>query len=268
MCSSSDIPSVLFTFLRFDSLCIIYIYMQRQRHSRTTISSLHFLFLLSTAVICTPQLNHLQTFFASILNDVRVAPESFAKYVEEQVECKYDGKYFDQMIETEEGVGCMRELSRYLHNMPTLFPLQLNPFLSLAAEQHSAYMAQSGALSHYMEGRGVASRLQENGEVKGNIVHVVFRTQKKVGSLITVLAFLLCDEGVKERGNREALLSSEMREVGVGASENENDFYLTLILAEEYVANKSYQSTVNQYKAEEKEYEIMKGDAEKMKGME
>lgn len=55
-----------------------------------------------------------------------------------------------------------------------------------------------------------------------------------MGSLISVLAFLLSDDGIGERQNRENLLNPFYEQIGIGAFENENDVYLTIILVENF----------------------------------
>lgn len=91
------------------------------------------------------------------------------------------------------------------------------------------------------------SFLKENGKVNGNSTQLVFKINKKIGSLITILAFILSDDGVVDRGNREALLSTDFDNFGLGGMENDEDFYLTILIVDSYEPTKTHKYEVSKY---------------------
>lgn len=115
-----------------------------------------------------PQLNDLQTFLTTLINDVRTSPDSFAKYIEERLLNKFEGKIFEDVLETIEGPSCMKDLSKELYSLQTLFPLQINPFLSQVAENHSRYMKEQGIITHYTQGSTPMDILKEKGTIVGS----------------------------------------------------------------------------------------------------
>lgn len=50
----------------------------------------------------------------TIINDVRTSPESFSKFLETKLLNKFKGKIFDDILETNEGSSCLKELSKKL----------------------------------------------------------------------------------------------------------------------------------------------------------
>lgn len=52
-------------------------------------------------------------------------------------------------------------------------------------------------------------RLKLKGTKYGSVTQIVAKFNKKIGSLIQILGFLIADDGVHNRSNRESLLSSK-----------------------------------------------------------
>lgn len=70
---------------------------------------------------------------------------------------------------------------------------------------------------------------------------------------------------MKLRQNRRTLLNERYEQLGIGAVEDEKDFFLTMILAEDFLPSRQFQQEIESYKGDKTEFEILKKDKTELK---
>ncbi|MCU0565514.1 MAG: CAP domain-containing protein [Oculatellaceae cyanobacterium Prado106] len=152
-------------------------------------------------------------------NRLRQNPQAYADELE-SLKQYYEGQYVTlpgmARIETIEGVSAVEEAIAALRRTDRLPPLTPSRGMSLAAADHVKDLGDRGATGHYgSDGSTPIARNSRYGKIPGNSL---------VGENISfspltlahwhVLQWLI-DDGVPNRGHREALLRSEYRKTGI-----------------------------------------------------
>ena len=209
-----------------------------------------------------PSFNGAQRLLTTLINDLRESPKSFSKYLEKNFISKFSHKIYKNKIETIEGPYAFKEASHYLKRLPSRFPLKLSSYFSKIAENHSKSMSALKKVSHYSNGKTPISILKKKGKIFGKLTQIVTKVDKEIGSLITILAFLIADDGVEDRLNCKAIMYADFEIVGVGVVEDEKDCYVTVILGDVYEPGLGFKEEIEDYKGLEGELEVLKGDEE------
>lgn len=209
-----------------------------------------------------PIFNESQKLLSTLINDLRQSPKSFSKYLDKNFIPLFSHKIYNNKIETIEGPYAFKEATHYLKRLPSRFPLKLNPYFSKIAETHSLSMKSSKTVSHYSEGKTPISILKKKGKIFGKLTQIVTKVKKDIGSLITILAFLIADDGVEDRLNCRAIMYNGFEMIGVGVVEDEIDCYVTVILGDFYEAGVSFRTEIEDYQGLKEELSVLSGDSE------
>jgi len=91
-------------------------------------------------------------------------------------------------------------------------------------------MASLGKLTHYDDklNTPIQRLFKVASSVKGKTTQVVARLDKKLKDLLSVIIFLLIDDGISNRFNRKVLLSDEWTKIGLGLKFESSFFYITI----------------------------------------
>jgi uncharacterized protein YkwD len=170
----------------------------------------------------TPTLN--EEYYAALdrgivdeLNRVRTNPSGYATGLERELQY-YKGNLFrrpddESALETREGTSAVVEAIRVLRQTPPMSPLRLSPPMSEAAEDHVRDQAPRGLMNHRgTDGSMAWDRVSRYGDWK-----------KKISENMTfgpmtahdVVAALLIDDGIADRGHRKNVLDPDVHLVGV-----------------------------------------------------
>jgi uncharacterized protein YkwD len=151
------------------------------------------------------------------LNRARTDPSGYAAGLERDLQY-YKGNLFrrpddDSALETREGASAVLEAIRVLRHTPPMSPLRLSAAMSEAAEDHVRDQAPRGLMNHRgTDGSMAWDRVSRYGEWK-----------KKISENMTfgpmtphdVVAALLIDDGITDRGHRKNVLDPDVHLVGV-----------------------------------------------------
>jgi uncharacterized protein YkwD len=151
------------------------------------------------------------------LNRVRTNPSGYAAALERDLQY-YRGNLFrrpgdDAALETREGTSAVVEAIRVLRQTPPMSSLRLSGPISEAAEDHVRDQAPRGLMNHRgTDGSMAWDRVSRYGDWK-----------KKISENMTfgpmtahdVVAALLIDDGIADRGHRKNVLDPDVRLVGV-----------------------------------------------------
>ena len=130
---------------------------------------------------------------------------------------RFDGKLLvaeegdDIDIMTSEGIAAVDEAIRDLRGQKPLPRLAYSEILARAAADHVAVQSRSGAVGHYVDGRGPGERViaRGGGRYVSEVITYGHRTPDGV------IHQLLIDDGVPGRGHRHSLLAADRRYAGV-----------------------------------------------------
>jgi uncharacterized protein YkwD len=151
------------------------------------------------------------------LNRARTNPTGYATALEHDLQY-FRGNLFrrpgeESALETREGTSAVLEAIRVLRQTPPLAPLRFSAPMSEAAEDHVRDQAPRGLMNHRgTDGSMAWDRVSRYGEWK-----------KKISENMTfgpmtphdVVAALLIDDGISDRGHRKNVLDPDIRLVGV-----------------------------------------------------
>lgn len=154
---------------------------------------------------------------AAEINLLRADPPAYAKHLR-ALRAKYDGKLLHlegrDPIRTREGVKPVDEAIRLLERTKPLGALRWEPGLARAAEDHAADIGGRGVLDHDgAKGESPLDRVARYGILQGpggENIAVGFADAR------LVVVYLLVDDGVADRGHREAFVDRRYRQIGVG----------------------------------------------------
>ena len=151
------------------------------------------------------------------LNRARTNPSGYAAGLERDLQY-YKGNLFrrpgdDSALETREGTSAVVEAIRVLRQTPPMAPLRLSAPMSEAAEDHVKDQAPRGLMNHRgTDGSMAWDRVSRYGEWKKRISE-----NMTFGPMTPhdVVAALLIDDGITDRGHRKNVLDPDVRLVGI-----------------------------------------------------
>jgi uncharacterized protein YkwD len=151
------------------------------------------------------------------INLLRADPPAYAAHLR-ALRAKYDGKLLHlegrDPIRTKEGTKPVDEAIKLLVRTKPLGALRWEPGLARAAADHAADIGARGVLDHFgAKGESPLDRVARYGILQGpggENIAVGFAEAR------LVVVYLLIDDGVPDRGHREAFLDRRYEQVGVG----------------------------------------------------
>jgi uncharacterized protein YkwD len=152
------------------------------------------------------------------LNRARTNPARFAAELEARLP-HYRGSIYrrpdaDVGVRTVEGADALREAVRVLRATRAVQPLRLSPGMSAAAADHVRDHGPRGGLGHAGRDRSTpASRVSRYGRWFGLVSENIQYGRAATGQ--DVVADLLIDDGVSDRGHRRNALDPNIRVAGV-----------------------------------------------------
>lgn len=153
------------------------------------------------------------------LNMMRTDPPAYARHFLEPMKPLYRGKLLkypgEIAISTSEGVAALEECIKALSGVKPLRPLFPKKGLTLAARDHAADQAETGAIGHAgSDGSTTVSRIERHGKWNISIGENIDYGNDDARRIV---AALLIDDGVPSRGHRKNMLDAGFRFVGVAA---------------------------------------------------
>lgn len=151
------------------------------------------------------------------LNRARTDPARYAAGLERELQY-FNGNLFrrpsdDSPLQTREGTSAVREAIRVLRATRPLPALRLSAAITLAARDHVNDQAPRGLMNHRgTDGTMAWDRVSRYGEWKRKISeNMTFGP----ATAHDVVAALLIDDGIADRGHRKNVLDPDVRLVGV-----------------------------------------------------
>ncbi len=156
---------------------------------------------------------------ATEVNRLRANPKAYAAHLK-ALRAKYDGRLLHlpgrDPIRTREGVAAHDEAIRALTATGKRKPLRWEEGLARAAADHARDIGARGVLDHASrDGSSPIDRVQRYGILQGaggENIDVGFRDPR------LVVIHLLIDDGVPDRGHRDALLDKAYTQIGVACA--------------------------------------------------
>lgn len=150
---------------------------------------------------------------------LRKNPKAYAKHLE-ALRPRYDGKLLRldgrDPIRTREGKKPLEEAIRRLKKTKPLGALAWEAGLARAAVDHAKDLGKRGTVEHFgPKGETPIDRITRYGVLQGiggENVAVAFDDARMI------VVYLLIDDGVADRGHRDALLDKRYEQVGVGCA--------------------------------------------------
>jgi uncharacterized protein YkwD len=153
---------------------------------------------------------------------LRKNPKAYARHLE-ALRARYDGKILRldgrDPIRTREGRKPLDEAIKRLKRTKPLGALTWEAGLARAAADHAKDIGRRGVVDHFgPKGESPADRVARYGVLQGRggeNIAVAF------GEARMVVVYLLIDDGIADRGHREALLDKRYEQVGVACGPHE-----------------------------------------------
>lgn len=170
----------------------------------------------ATAAAAEPDHAALARAVAREVDRLRADPRGYAAHLR-ALGPRYDGKLLRldgrDPIRTREGRRPLDQAVRRLGRARPLGPLRWEPGLARAAADHVADLGRRGVVDHYgARGDSPLDRVARHGVLQGvggENIAVGFDDPRMV------VVYLLIDDGVADRGHREALLDRRYAQIGV-----------------------------------------------------
>ena len=151
------------------------------------------------------------------LNRVRADPHDYAAGLERDLQY-YRGNLFrrpgdDSALETREGTAAVREAIRVLRQTKPMATLRPSPGMMLGARDHVKDQASRGLMNHKgTDGSMAWDRVSRYGDWKTKISeNMTFGPSTPHD----VVAALVIDDGISDRGHRKNLLDPDVKLVGI-----------------------------------------------------
>lgn len=179
--------------------------------------------------------NYLSDFEFNVLkelNKARTKPKAYARFLEQ-----FASRYIDEKIYVSpvnkgryplrEGHKALIEAIQVLSKTKELPALQPSKGLTATADLHVFDQSLSGQTGHYgISGSNPFERMEQFGEwliSAGECIQYGFNSPEEV------VAFLIIDDGVADRGHRENILNEEFLMVGISHGSHKNYRTITVI---------------------------------------
>ena len=151
------------------------------------------------------------------LNFARSDPQGYAAGLERDLQY-YQGTLFrrpgdESALQTREGAGAVREAIRILRQTRPLPPLRMSEGMTLGARDHVKDQAPRGLMNHRgTDGTQAWDRVSRYGEWRAKISeNMTFGP----ATPHDVVAALLIDDGISDRGHRKNILDPDVKVVGI-----------------------------------------------------
>ena len=149
-------------------------------------------------------------------NRLRRDPSTYVAYLEALLP-RFDGFVLERpgrpFLRTEEGVTAVQEVIEALRSARPVEPLQWSPGLAKAASDHVRDQGPVGGTEHRgTDGSDPAQRMERYGQWHGGVAENIAYGENPAREVVLQL---LIDDGVPNRGHREALLDAGWRVSGV-----------------------------------------------------
>ena len=151
------------------------------------------------------------------LNRVRSDPRSYANGLEHELEF-YRGNLFrrpgdESALQTREGAAAVREAIRVLRQTKPMIPFNPSAGMTLGAKDHVNDQAPRGLMNHKgTDGSMAWDRVSRYGDWKAKISeNMTFGP----ATAHDVVAALLIDDGITDRGHRKNILDPDVKTVGI-----------------------------------------------------
>lgn len=151
------------------------------------------------------------------LNHVRSDPQSYANGLEHELDF-YHGNLFrrpgdESALQTREGAAAVREAIRVLRQTKPMVTFNPSPGLTLGAKDHVNDQAPRGLMNHKgTDGSMAWDRVSRYGDWKTKISeNMTFGP----ATAHEVVAALLIDDGIADRGHRKNILDPDVKMVGI-----------------------------------------------------
>lgn len=175
--------------------------------------------------------------FVELLNDARKSPKAMSEFIKQKYLPKFNPEtlVYDKLVKTREGRDSVTDCIEYLKKLSPRNKLQIDQAQSAVAYKHSYFMASRQALSHYDEGMSTPKQLINTfGLIYGKVAQIVTRIDNRLGDQLSVVSFLLIDDGLKSRFNRKLLMSDLFNKIGFGFKFEKKWIYITIQVAEDF----------------------------------
>lgn len=151
------------------------------------------------------------------LNFARSNPQGYAAGLERELQY-YQGTLFrrpgdESALQTREGAAAVREAIRVLRQTRPLTPLRISEGMTLGARDHVKDQAPRGLMNHRgTDGTQAWDRVSRYGDWQAKISeNMTFGP----ASPHDVVAALLIDDGISDRGHRKNILDPDVKVVGI-----------------------------------------------------
>lgn len=157
------------------------------------------------------------------LNRVRTNPKQYADAVLKPMLAKFNGNIYDSKLRTNEGVAPVKECIDELQKLSSLPKLTLAKGLCMSAQWLADDQARTGCMGHYgSDGSTPSQRMNKYGKWQATSGENCAYGSK---TAVEIVAQLLIDDGVSDRGHRKNILKSDFKVVGIGFSGKQNAKY-------------------------------------------
>ena len=161
-------------------------------------------------------LNVLETGIIEEMNLARQYPQQYAKFLQDTERYYQDRQLIrpgDIPYITQEGVSAVQEAVDFLEHQLPLDPLEPVSGLSQAAQALVAAQGSTGQTGHVApSGATLLERVEHYGQWRGQIGENIAYGPERARDIVQQL---IIDDGVLDRGHREALFNPQFHEAGV-----------------------------------------------------
>ena len=151
------------------------------------------------------------------MNKVRTNPKAYAEYLRQE-RTLFDGdivrKPGEIPLKTSEGVVALDECLVFLENMEPMGCLYPDRNLSRAAEQHAGDQSKTGDTGHLGSDKSMFDKRIKKYS-KAPYIRVAENISYGFGTGYSVVLRLMIDDGVKDRGHRDNIMTSGFDLCGV-----------------------------------------------------
>jgi len=158
------------------------------------------------------------------LNFARSNPQGYADVLERDLQF-YQGTLFrrpgdESALQTREGAAAVREAIRVLRQTRPLAPLRISEGMTLGARDHVKDQAPRGLMNHRgTDGTQAWDRVSRYGDWKAKISeNMTFGP----ATPHDVVAALLIDDGISDRGHRKNILDPDVKVVGISCGSHKS----------------------------------------------
>ena len=148
------------------------------------------------------------------MNMARSNPKKYAElYIEPRIK-KFNGKTYGGSMLTNEGADVVKECVSFMKGHASLPALSPSKGLTRAAKDHADTQSLSGQTGHTgTDGSDPFTRMERYGSYTGSAGENISYGSKTAREIVVTL---LIDDGVKSRGHRKNIMSTEFTHTGVG----------------------------------------------------